>query len=57
MQIRKVTNCALENVGELDFEYRYGGCNSFSFGILLCFDYKPNRLEIDFTNRDKECFS
>ena len=33
----KVQNCKLTHVGELTFDYYAGGCNTFSFGILLCF--------------------
>ena len=33
----KVQGCRLAVVGELPFDYYAGGCNSFSFGIMLCF--------------------
>ena len=33
----KVQDCKLTNVGELPFDYYEGGCNTFSFGIMLCF--------------------
>ena len=33
----KVQDCKLTNVGELPFSYFWGGCNTFSFGIMLCF--------------------
>ena len=36
-QISKVTGCALTEFGELPFDYRNGGCNTFSFGVMLCF--------------------
>ena len=36
-KLSKIQDCRLQRVGELDFDYRYGGCNTFSFGILLCF--------------------
>jgi len=37
-QMSKVTGCTLKNVGNLDFDYSAGGCNTFdSMGILLCF--------------------
>ena len=36
-QLSKITDCRLTNVGELPFEYDRGGCNTFSFGIMLCF--------------------
>lgn len=35
----KIQDCKLTNVGELPFEYYFGGCNTFSFGIMLCFSY------------------
>ena len=36
-QLSKIQDCKLTKVGRLDFDYVYGGCNTFSFGILLCF--------------------
>ena len=54
-QIRKVTNCALEDFGELEFEYRWGACNTFPFGIMLCFI--NNHPEIDIAIRNRECYS
>ena len=36
-KLSKIENCKLTKVGELDFDYYLGGCNTFSFGILLCF--------------------
>ena len=33
----KVKDCKLTSVGTLSFDYYYGGCNTFSFGIMLCF--------------------
>ena len=35
----KVQNCKLTNVGELQFDYERGACNTFTFGIMLCFPY------------------
>ena len=35
----KVQGCKLTNVGELPFEFYMGGCNVFSFGIMMCFHY------------------
>ena len=35
----KVEDCRLTSVGELPFDFEAGGCNTFSFGIMLCFDY------------------
>ena len=36
-KLSKVEGCKLSKVGELHFDYYRGGCNTFSFGILLCF--------------------
>ena len=33
----KVQDCRLTSVGELPFDFVAGGCNTFSFGIMLCF--------------------
>ena len=33
----KVIDCQLTNVDELPFEFSSGGCNTFSFGVMLCF--------------------
>ena len=38
-QLAKVENCALTNVGELPFDFYLGGCNTFSFGVMLCFPW------------------
>jgi len=46
-KIRKVTNCALKDVGELDFEVSRGGCNAFEFGIMLCFTYRDDAQSYD----------
>ena len=43
----KVNNCALTSIGRLDFDFLYGGCNTFSFGIMLCFSREA----------DQECHS
>ena len=56
-QIRKVTNCALKNVGELDFNFRYGGCNTFTFGIMLCFHKSSDANDWSLENSFKECHS
>lgn len=48
----KVTNCAIQRVaGQLNFDFRGGGCNTFSFGIMLCF---PNVMT---SNYGQKCFS
>ena len=39
----KVQDCTLKNVGELPFDFFYGGCNTFSFGIMLCFSDKATQ--------------
>ena len=40
-QIRKITNCVLQDVGELLLDFRAGGCNTFTFdGVqtsMMCF--------------------
>lgn len=36
-QIAKVMDCSLTNVGEMPFGHYLGGCNTFSFGVMLCF--------------------
>ena len=42
----KVQDCTLKRVGELPFNYRQGGCNTFSFGIMMCFSrYEGNAGE------------
>ena len=33
----KVQDCRLTSVGELPFDFKAGACNTFSFGIMLCF--------------------
>ena len=51
----KVSNCALKSVGQLDFDYsRPNGCNSFSFGIMLCFPRRGAHID-DLAER--ECYS
>ena len=32
-----VQDCSLTSVGEMPFEFYRGGCNTFSFAIMLCF--------------------
>ena len=32
-----VEDCRLKDIGELSFDYTGGGCNTFTFGIMLCF--------------------
>ena len=41
-KISKIQNCKLSRVGELDYDFMYGACNTFSFGILLCFSDKSS---------------
>ena len=33
----KVQDCTLKNVGKLPFAFSSDACNTFDFGILLCF--------------------
>jgi len=46
-QMSEVQDCKLKRIGDLDFGFVGGGCNTFSFGIMLCFDY----------DADKKCHS
>lgn len=46
-KISKVADCSLTNIGQLDFDFTLGGCNTFSFGVLLCFP----------ANDDQACYS
>ena len=32
-----VEECRLKSIGELSFDFKGGGCNTFTFGIMLCF--------------------
>ena len=48
----KVEDCRLKNVGEMPFDYSGGGCNTFSFGIMLCFSKLPVQ-----SYASKECHS
>ena len=43
----EVQGCELRRIGDLDFDFWAGGCNTFSFGIMLCFQ----------ESADKECHS
>ena len=44
-KISKVKDCKLKRVGELPFEFHGSACNSFPFGIMLCFDYMTDAQE------------
>jgi len=46
-KISEIQGCKLKRIGDLDFDFQYGGCNTFSFGIMLCFS----------SYADKECHS
>jgi len=46
-QMSEVQDCKLKRIGDLDFNFVAGGCNTFPFGIMLCFADKA----------DKECHS
>ena len=39
LKMSQIQGCRLTNVGEMPFYYKAGGCNTFSFGIMLCFAY------------------
>ena len=32
-----IENCRLKNIGQLTFDFYEGGCNTFLFGVMLCF--------------------
>ena len=36
-KISKVQDCKLKRVGEMPFDFWSGGCNTFDFGVMLCF--------------------
>ena len=36
-KISKVHDCKLTRVGDLPFDFDAGGCNTFDFGIMMCF--------------------
>ena len=42
-----MTDCELTNIGQLDFDFTLGGCNTFPFGVMLCFPI----------NDDQACYS
>ena len=44
LKISKITGCTLENIGQLDFDFEQGACNTFSFGIMLCFPYSGTKM-------------
>ena len=43
----KIQDCKLKNVGQLPFDFYAGGCNTFPFGIMMCFP----------ADADQECYS
>ena len=49
----KVTDCALTSSGELPFDFTSGACNSFPFGILLCFS--PDALQAGSAQQCHSC--
>ena len=38
-KISKVQDCKLTRVGDLPFDFFSGGCNTFDFGIMMCFPW------------------
>ena len=32
-----IEDCRLKDIGQLSFDFHGGGCNTFTFGIMLCF--------------------
>ena len=59
----KVSNCSLKRVGELNFDFSsMYGCNSFSFGIMMCFPWWRERVSVvdpafDNYTIEKKCYS
>ena len=39
----KVQGCTLKRTGDLPFRFLAGGCNTFSFGVMLCFSTDYNK--------------
>lgn len=37
LKISKVADCSLTQIGELDFDFQFGGCNTIQDKIMLCF--------------------
>ena len=46
-KISEIQGCKLKRIGDLSFDFYAGGCNTFPFGIMLCFHRYA----------DKECHS
>ena len=55
LEIAKVTDCAVTTDGELPFDYLGGACNTFPFGIMLCFS--RHGLLSGSTQSIRECHS
>ena len=45
--MKKIKDCKLKSVGWLPFDFYAGGCNTFPFGIMMCFP----------AGADQECHS
>ena len=46
-KMKKIKDCTLKSVGQLPFDFYAGGCNTFPFGIMMCFP----------AGADQECHS
>ena len=44
-KMAKVEDCTLTNVDILPFDFEGGGCNTFSFGVMLCVSYYGRQME------------
>ena len=46
LQVSKVIGCGLKRIGDLNYDFQYGACGTFSFPqerIMLCFGYSSVR--------------
>ena len=39
----RLQDCKLKWVGEMPFDFWEGGCNTFDFGIMLCFSFTADQ--------------
>ena len=39
----KVQGCRLSRVGDMPFDFYWAGCNTFTFGVMLCFSYSDKQ--------------
>ena len=43
VKMSMVQDCGLTSVDEMPFQFYGGGCNTFSFGIMLCFAFSARQ--------------